>query len=78
MSAFTSGGDALIRMRMADALRELIAQKGAQTHRSWWVARSAVRGVRRGNGRVSLLLPDGREALVSRAYSRDLRAAGWL
>jgi hypothetical protein len=78
LSALTSGGDALIRLRMADAMRELATLHGAQTHRSWWVARSAVRSVRRGEGRVSLLLPDGREAPVSRAYARDLRSAGWL
>lgn len=78
LSALTSKGDGLIRMRMADALRELAAMEGAQTHRSWWVARRAVRSVRRGEGRISLQLPDGREALVSRAYARDLRASGWL
>jgi hypothetical protein len=77
LSAITSGGDALIRMRMADALRELASLEGAQTHRSWWVARAAVRGVRRGDGKVALLLPDGREAPVSRAFARDLRAAQW-
>ena len=52
--------------------------EGAQTHRSWWVARHAVRGVRKGEGRIGLLLPDGREVPVSRAYARDLRAAGWI
>lgn len=77
LSAITSGGEALIRMRMADALRELHALEGAQTHRSWWVARKAVRGVRRGDGKLALLLPDGREAQVSRAFARDLRAAAW-
>ena len=78
LSAITSSGEALIRLRMADALKELAPVEGAQTHRSWWVARRAVRSVRRGEGRIGLLLPDGREVPVSRAYSRDLRTAGWI
>jgi LytTr DNA-binding domain len=78
LSAVTASGETLIRLRMADALKELAAVEGAQTHRSWWVARHAVRGVRKGEGRIGLLLPDGREVPVSRAYARDLRAAGWI
>lgn len=54
----TSKGEALLRLRMSDALRELGSIEGAQTHRSWWIARSAFRGVRKGD-RISLLLPDG-------------------
>jgi DNA-binding LytR/AlgR family response regulator len=62
---------------MADALRELHGVEGAQTHRSWWVARAAVRSVKKSGGRIALTLPNGREALVSRAYARDLRNARW-
>lgn len=78
LQVHTSGGEALIRMRLADALRELTGTEGAQTHRSWWVARSAIHGVRRGAGRLALLLPDGKEVAVSRAFARGLREAGWL
>jgi hypothetical protein len=78
LSVITSGGQTLIRLRMADALMELEPVEGAQTHRSWWVARHAVRGVRKGEGRIGLLLPNGNEVPVSRAYARDLRAAGWI
>jgi hypothetical protein len=73
----TSRGEALLRLRMADALRELRGVDGAQTHRSWWVARAAVRDVKRDGGRVALVLPDGKEAAVSRGLAADLRAAGW-
>lgn len=75
--AITSRGEALIRLRMADALLELGGVEGAQTHRSWWIARRAMRGVKKGEGRVALTLPDGREVAVSRAYARELREAGW-
>lgn len=73
----TERGSDLILMRMTDALAELEGLEGAQTHRSWWVARDAVRGVRRGDGRATLTLEGGLEAPVSRQYARALRAAGW-
>jgi hypothetical protein len=76
--AITSAGEGLIRLRLADALLELGGIEGAQTHRSWWIARNAVRGVRRGTGRLALVLPNGREVAVSRGLAPRLREAGWL
>ncbi len=73
----TDRGSDLILMRLSDALIELEGLEGAQTHRSWWVARDAVRDVSRGDGRATLTLDGGVEAPVSRRYARALRAAGW-
>ncbi len=73
----TSLGSDLILMRLGDAIAELEGIEGARTHRSWWVARDAVRRVERDDGRVILHLPDGVAAPVSRAYAKLLRAAGW-
>ena len=73
----TSKGRAMILMRLADAVAELEGIEGARTHRSWWVARTAVSGAVRGDGRATLTLIDGAEAPVSRAYAAALRAAGW-
>ncbi len=73
----TDRGSDLILMRLSDALGELQGLEGAQTHRSWWVARAAVRGVSRGDGRATLTLEDGLRAPVSRRYARALRADGW-
>jgi DNA-binding LytR/AlgR family response regulator len=73
----TDRGSDLILMRLTDALAELEGLEGAQTHRSWWVARDAVRGVARGDGRAVLTLEGGLQAPVSRRYARALRAAGW-
>ena len=73
----TSLGQDLILMRLSDAIGELEGIEGARTHRSWWVAKAAVRGVERDDGRATLVLPDGAEAPVSRAYARILRTAGW-
>jgi DNA-binding LytR/AlgR family response regulator len=41
------------------------------------VARHAVKNVRKGEGKVALTLPDGREVAVSRAFAKALREAGW-
>lgn len=73
----TDRGSDLILMRLSDALKELEGLEGAQTHRSWWVARDAVRDVTRGEGRATLTLEGGIQAPVSRRYARALRAAGW-
>jgi DNA-binding LytR/AlgR family response regulator len=73
----TDRGSDLILMRLSDALAELEGLEGAQTHRSWWVAKDAVRDVSRGDGRATLTLEGGLEAPVSRRYARALRDAGW-
>ena len=73
----TSRGHDLILMRLADAVRELEGLEGAQVHRSWWVAKSAVADVARGNGRAALTLKSGTVAPVSRTFARALREAGW-
>jgi hypothetical protein len=73
----TSKGQDLILLRLSDAVAELEGVEGAQTHRSWWVAKAAVRDAKRGDGRATLTLTSGVEAPVSRAYARTLREAGW-
>jgi DNA-binding LytR/AlgR family response regulator len=73
----TDRGSDLILMRLSDALEELEGLEGAQTHRSWWVAREAVRDVSRGDGRATLTLEGGVLAPVSRRYAKALRDAGW-
>lgn len=73
----TSKGADLILMRLSDAITELEGLEGAQTHRSWWVARDAVEGARRDGDKVFLTLKGGVEAPVSRPNVRPLREAGW-
>jgi DNA-binding LytR/AlgR family response regulator len=52
--------------------------EGVQTHRSWWVARSAIVGVVEDGRRLRLRLKGGLEAPVSRARIGRLREEGWL
>lgn len=73
----TSKGSDLILMRLSDALSELEGLEGAQTHRSWWVARDAVEGMQRDGDKVTLTLKGGAMAPVSRPNVRPLREAGW-
>ena len=73
----TSKGSDLILMRLTDAIAELDGVEGAQTHRSWWVAKDAVESSRRDGDRLTLVLKGGAEAPVSRPNVRPLREAGW-
>lgn len=73
----TSKGEDLILMRLGDAVAELEGIEGARTHRSWWVAREAVTGAVRAEGRATLTLIGGARVPVSRGYARALREAGW-
>jgi hypothetical protein len=72
------GRSTLILMRLSDAIAELPADTGAQTHRSWWVAEDAVRAVTKSNGRATLTLTVSLEAPVSRSFYKTLSDAGWL
>ncbi|WP_339745970.1 LytTR family DNA-binding domain-containing protein [uncultured Maricaulis sp.] len=73
----TGAGDALILMRLSDAIAAVTALDGRQTHRSWWVARQAIDTIARGDGRATLTLSNGVEAPVSRSHASHLREAGW-
>jgi hypothetical protein len=71
----TSLGTELILMRLADAIRELDGADGLQVHRSWWVARSGVKGAQQDNGRITLLLQSDLEVPVSRTFNGAVRNA---
>lgn len=74
----TSAGETMLLMRLADAVRELAALEGQQTHRSWWVAKQGLADVAKGDGKVTLKLKSGVEAPVSRTYQKAVKDAGWL
>ena len=65
-------------MRLRDAIAELDGLDGAQVHRSWWVARDAVRGSRREGRNWRLILVGGLGAPVARERVADIRRQGWL
>ncbi len=73
----TEQGSTLLLMRLRDAIAELDGTPGALVHRSWWVARGAVRGVRREGRNIRLQLAGGIEAPVARTQAAGLEAQGW-
>lgn len=74
---FDDGGSTLILMRLSDAIAELPDALGAQTHRSWWVAKKAVDNLSKGDGRATLNLSNGVSAPVSRSFYKRLSDEGW-
>ncbi len=77
LRVYTTAGDDLILHRMKDAVKELNEADGLQIHRSYWVARCAVRSVERKDRTITLLLKNGLNAPVSETYASKLREAGW-
>ncbi|WP_085338833.1 LytTR family DNA-binding domain-containing protein [Aquidulcibacter paucihalophilus] len=73
----SSRGTDLILMRLSDAIGELDGIEGAQVHRSWWVARAAVKDVERGDGKAVFTLINDTQVPVSRTYAKALREIGW-
>ncbi len=70
----TVQGTALILMRMADAVALLDPQLGAQVHRRWWVAESAVEGVQMEGQKLSLSLINNALVPVGRTFSAAVKA----
>jgi len=48
-----------------------------QTHRSWWVAASAIEDVKWLRGRGEARLTNGMLVPISRSQAAPLKAAGW-
>jgi hypothetical protein len=72
----TTKGNALILMRLTDAMLE--AGAGFQTHRSHWVAADQIKSVRRDGPKAVVTTQDGRDIPVSRTYVPHLKEAGLL
>lgn len=68
------GGSALILMRMADAVALLDPRLGAQVHRRWWVADTAVAGIRSEGQKLFLLLTDDSKVPIGRTFAAAARA----
>ena len=74
---YTSRGNALIRYRFGDALKEVASLEGLQVHRSCWVRRNAVTKLVEESGSITLLLNGDIQIPVSRAYQKVVNQAGW-
>ena len=64
----TLHGSALVLMRLADAVAAIDPRLGLRVHRSWWVAKDAVRALESTAGRAIARLVDDRAVPISRSY----------
>lgn len=74
VEVFTSRGKAMVLMRMADAIKETGTVPGLQIHRSHWVAKDAVKAIRRVDGKTIIETKSGAMLPVSRPYLPAVRA----
>jgi len=71
----TQLGAALVLISLKEAEQDLAALDGFRVHRSWWVRRSHITGMRRENGRVLLQTTLGDSIPVGRAYRQAVLKA---
>lgn len=71
-------GSRMVLMPLRDAIQAAHRIEGLQTHRSWWVARSAVSDVAGSPRAMRLKLTNGLEVPVARTAVARLREAGWI
>jgi len=64
---YTATGEALLLMRLSDAIDDCRHLDGMQIHRSCWVHRDAVEQLRRTNGKLEVRLKNGISLPVSRS-----------
>jgi len=69
----TSNGKELVLIRLGDAVEELGDIDGKRVHRSWWVSRSAVKGLVSEKDRLFVELKDTRRIPVSRANEKMVK-----
>ncbi|NNU16702.1 LytTR family transcriptional regulator [Parvularcula sp. ZS-1/3] len=73
LRVFTSSGEDLIHMSLADALRALEGYPGVQTHRSWWVSLSDPAEIEPAANWETIAAANGLEIPVSRRRKADVR-----
>jgi hypothetical protein len=71
-------GSQLVLMPLNQGIAALGRIDGLRTHRSWWVARTAVVEVQGTPRAMKLKLHNGLEAPVARSAVTSLRQAGWI
>ncbi len=77
VDVITDRGATRLRMRLADAIDEMDGVSGYSTHRSHWVAESAIANVYKDQGKLQLRLSNGDSVPISRKYQPELEKAGF-
>jgi len=74
----TSKGAEIVLMRLSDAIAETGNLPGMQTHRSWWVCKSAVSAIIPKGRTAEITLSNDLKVPVSRNALKVLKTNGWL
>lgn len=69
----TAGRTPILHCRFGDAVEQMSRQPGAQVHRSYWVAASAMKALEKHKHGYQLVLNNGAQIPVSRRYFRDVK-----
>lgn len=77
VDVITDRGVTRLRMRLADAIDEMDGVSGYCTHRSHWVAESAIADIYKDQGKLQLRLSNGDSVPISRKYRPELEKAGF-
>ena len=72
----TEKGSTRLRMRLVDAIDEMDGVSGYCTHRSHWVAESAISLIHKDKSKPVVQLENGDQVPISRKYKPDLEKAG--
>lgn len=83
LRVYTSGGEALILMRLRDGISELErTTEGVQIHRTTWVSKAGFDGFTRSDGKVIVRIKSSNDQHIEQPVSRgclpQLKASGWL
>lgn len=68
----TRDGEALILVRLRDAMNELEAFGGLQVHRSWWVVSAEIEKLSKAGRRSELVMSNGGRVPVSSSYKESV------
>ncbi len=73
LKVHTDKGHHLLLLRFKDALSMLDLVDGMQTHRSWWIAKNAVKSVKRDGRKIILVMNNQLEVPVSKTYLDEVK-----
>ena len=76
LKVYTDKGHEMLLMRFKDALAQLDQYPGLQTHRSWWVATSAIESLSKNGTKSILHLSNQLQVPVSKTYAEQVKELG--
>ncbi|MGB0906518.1 MAG: LytTR family transcriptional regulator DNA-binding domain-containing protein [Maricaulaceae bacterium] len=75
---YTSAGEHMLLIRLSDAISEMGEIDGQRPHRSWWIAKSAVKHIKQLGRNGEITLVNDVVVPVSRNGLKTLKSVNWL